>query len=160
MLMLTTILSDFSRVIFNPKDKNYTGTLNGLYKELLEATTPFNFFDYFEFNEDILDLYSSLKDRYLINVFTTGTIQSAPEVRQKIGLIFDNIFSAEEYQLDKKQPEAYLFIAKKLNKGHAEIIYIDDEITNIQAAKKAGLAVILYQDFGQLKSQLAKILEQ
>ena len=80
--MITTILSDFSRVILNPKDKNYKGTLNGLNKELLEKEVKYLFFNYFEFNKEILNLYIQLKEKYSINVFTTGTIQNRLEIRQ------------------------------------------------------------------------------
>lgn len=145
--MTTTILSDFSRVILNPKDKNYTGTLNGLNKELLEKNKNYFFFDYFEFNDEILNLYRQLKTKYSINVFTTGTIQNTPEVMQIINLIFDNIYTAKDFGLDKKQPEAYLFIAKKLKKRPSEILFIDDQQANIDAAKQVGLSTILYTDF-------------
>jgi len=145
--MITTILSDFSRVILNPKDKNYTGTLNGLHKELSEKNENYPFFDYFEFNDEILNVYRQLKTKYSVNIFTTGTIQNTPEVRQVIDPIFEHIYTAKDFGLDKKQPEAYLFIAKKLNKKPSEILFIDDQQANIDAAKKAGLNTILYTDF-------------
>lgn len=145
--MITTILSDFSRVILNPKDSNYKGTLNGLHKELLVKDKNYPFFKYFEFNDEILNLYRQLKTKYSINIFTSGTIQNRPEVRKIIDPIFDNIYTAKDFDLDKKQPEAYLFIAKKLNKNPSEIIFIDDQQTNINAARQAELNTILYIDF-------------
>ncbi len=145
--MISTILSDFSRVILNPKDKNYTGTLNGLHKELSEKNENYSFFDHFEFNDEILNVYRQLKTKYSVNVFTTGTIQNRPEVRQVIDSIFDNIYTAKDFGLDKKLPEAYLFIAKKLNKKPSEILFIDDQEKNIEAAKEAGLSTIHYIDF-------------
>src|SRR3990167_1027893 len=140
--MITTILSDFSRVILFPKDKNYKGTLNGLYGEALENNQPFNFFDCFEFNEGILNLYISLKKKYSINIFTSGIIP-----------IFDNIFTAADFGLSKKQPEAYLFIANKLNKDPEEIIYIDDKLDNCKVAEKAGMKTIHYEKFTKFKNQ-------
>lgn len=145
--MITTILSDFSRVILNPKDKNYRGTLNGLHKELSEKNNNYAFFDYFEFNEEILNVYRQLKTKYSVNVFTTGTIQNRAEVRQVIDPIFDNIYTAKDFGIDKKHPEAYLFIAHKLNKKPNEIIFIDDKQVNIDVANQAGLNTILYTDF-------------
>jgi HAD superfamily hydrolase (TIGR01509 family) len=145
--MITTILSDFSRVILFPKDKNYKGTLNGLYKELENKKIPYDFFDYFEFNDDILNLYRQLKNKYSINIFTTGTIQNTQEVKQKLDNIFDNIFSAEEYGLDKAKPDSYKFIANKLGKQASQILYIDDQEKNIKAAKKTGMETILYTNY-------------
>lgn len=157
--MITTILSDFSRVILNPKDKNYKGTLNGLHKELSEKGENYSFFDYFEFNDEILNLYRQLKNKYSMNVYTTGTIQNTPEVRKIIDPIFEHVYTAKDFGLDKKQPEAYLFIAKKLNKKPNEILFIDDQENNIEAAIKAGLSTVLYIDFLTFKLELYRMLD-
>lgn len=156
--MVTTILSDFSRVILNPKDKSYKGTLNALHNDLSEKDKNYPFFNYFEFNEEILNLYRQLKTKHSVNVFTTGTIQNRLEVRLIIDPIFDNIYTAKDFDLDKKQPEAYLFIANKLNKKPGEIIFIDDQVRNIQAAKKAGLNIIQYLNFEGLVLELKDYL--
>ncbi|KKQ00323.1 MAG: putative hydrolase (HAD superfamily) [Candidatus Levybacteria bacterium GW2011_GWA1_39_32] len=156
--MITTILSDLSRVILNPKDKNYKGTLNGLYKELLSKNSKFNFYDYFEFDEEVLNLYSSLKSKYSLNLFTTGSIQNASEAQEKLELVFDNIYSAEDYSLDKKDPDAYKFIAKKLNIDVSQILYIDDQTENIIAAKSADLNVFHYEEYNQLANKIREIL--
>lgn len=157
--MVTTILSDFSRVILNPTDKNYMGTLNGLNKELLEKKGNYPFFDYFEFNDEILNLYKQLRIKFPINIFTTGTIQNRPEVRRIIDTIFENIYIAKDFGLDKKQPEAYLFIAEKLNKKPSEILFIDDQTDNIQAANKAGLNTIQYSKFEGLVLEIKNCLD-
>ncbi len=156
--MINTILSDLSRVILNPKDKNYNGSLNGLYKDLLQKNTSFNFYDYFEFNEDILKFYKSLKDKYSINLFTTSTIQNSTEVKERIDQIFDNIFSAEDYGLDKAKSNAYQFIADKLKISPDKILYIDDQLENIEAARKAGLVVFYYEDYLKLRNQIEQYL--
>ena len=156
--MITTILSDFSRVILFPKDKNYKGTLNGLYGEALENKQPFNFFDFFEFNEEILSLYVSLKDKYSLNIFTSGIIQKAKEVERKIKPIFDNIYTASDFGLSKKQQDAYLFIANKLRKNPTEIVYIDDKLDNCKVAEKAGMKTIHYEEFKKFKNQFVGTL--
>jgi len=158
--VITTILSDFSRVILLPKDKNYKGTLNGLYKELIERGSPFNFFDYFEFNDEILNLYSMLKKKYSINIFTSGTIQNTKEVKEKLGNSFDNVFTAADYQLNKEDPSAYEFIVKKLGVNPDQILYIDDEIRDIEAANKARLNTIHYEEFQKLLGKIKKALNK
>ena len=89
--MISTIISDFSRVILDVKNKEYKGSLNSLYKDLLSHNRKFDFFDYFELNNDILNLLTTLRNKYSINVFTTGTIQRAPEISEIIKPIFDNV---------------------------------------------------------------------
>ena len=157
--MITTILSDFSRVILNPKDRNYKGTLNGLFKELKEKNTPFHFFDYFQFNDEVLGLYTQLKPKYSLNIFTSGSIQNTIEVRKKLNGIFENIFSAEEFGLDKKNPEAYQFIATKLEKLPNEILFIDDQQENINAATITGMKTLLYYDFSSLRQKFPSYLK-
>jgi len=156
--MITTILSDFSRVVLIPKNNKYSGTLNELHKNLSVKSMNYSFFDYFEFNDEILNLYSHLKTKYSINIFTTGTIQNRPEVRQIIDPIFEHIYTAKDYGLDKKQSDAYLFISNKLNRKPSEIIFIDDQTDNIAAAKRAGLHTIHYLDFKKTVSMLKKSL--
>lgn len=156
--MIQTILSDFSYVILYPKDKNYQGTLNGLYKELLSKNKPFNFFDYFVLDEGVLDLYSELKKKYTVNMFTSGYIQNAPEVKAHIEDIFENVYSAEELGLRKKEPNSYNTIAGKLNQSTNSILFIDDQGENIAAAYKAGMSTILFSDFKEFRTRIKEVL--
>lgn len=92
--MITTILSDFSRVILLPKNPLFTGTLNGLNKQLLENDPDYPFFTYFEFNEKLLDLYRQLQKRYSLNIFTSGAIQNRQEVTNITKPLFENSVTA------------------------------------------------------------------
>jgi len=156
--VITSILSDFSRVVLKPKDDNYNGTLNGLYKELKSKSELFNFYDYFELNNQLLDLYKQLKKKYSINLFTTGSIQNAPEIKDKIYSVFEHVFSAEELGLDKKDPKSYMVIAENIHLSPDQIFYIDDQQENIEAAIKAGLFACLYENnqklFKNLKNKI------
>lgn len=143
--MVTTVLSDFSRVLLFPKDPNYPGTLNGLYTELKSKYGSFNFYDYYVFNDELLDFYTKLKEKYSVNIFTTGLIQkNSPEVAARMTPIFENTFAAQDYGLSKQDPQSYVFIADKLGKNPEEILFIDDQKGNIEAAQKAGMQAILY----------------
>lgn len=142
--MITTILSDFSRVILNPKDSSFTGKLNQLNLELTEKYGDYVFEDYFVFNDELLDLYTELKTRYSVNIFTTGTIQNHPEVRKRIDPIFDHIYTAKDFNLNKRSQEAYIFIAHKLKKTPQKILFIDDTQANLDAASAAGMQTVQY----------------
>ena len=155
--MIGTILSDFSRVILDVKDKYYADTLNGLHTELKDKYGEFDFFKYFEFDEKLLELYKKLKEKYSLNIFTTGTIQDAPEVKQRIDGLFENIYTVKDTGLQKSNPQAYLAIAQKLHKKPAEIVFIDDQNVNIAAAQDAGLNTILFTDFASCETALQKL---
>jgi hypothetical protein len=52
--MIKAMLFDFSRVLLFPKGKDPVESLNGKYRELLEAG-EFDFFEHFELNQELLD---------------------------------------------------------------------------------------------------------
>lgn len=159
--MISTILSDFSNVILYAKDKNCHGTLNGLYKSLVEKYQRFNFYDYFIFNEKLLNYFQKLKDNYSINILTSGTIQNnSPEIKEKIKGIFDKVLTTADYGTSKNDSQIYYIIAKELNKKPEEMILIDDQIENINAAKEAGLTTSLFNTNGKLFNQLDKLLKR
>lgn len=155
--MVTTLLSDFSRVLLNVKDKSYTGFLNTLHQEM-SAKPDYKFFDYFELNEELLKFLETIKDKYSLYIFTTGSVQNVPNVRTRIDPIFRKIYSSEELGLNKKDPQSYLFIAKDLNKNPNEILFTDDQLENIKAAQTAGLPVIHFQSNEQFINDLSKVV--
>lgn len=155
--MLNTLLFDFSRVLLDVKDKSYKGFLNDLHREKSKQH-GYKFFDYFELNKGLLEFLESIKDRYSLYIFTTGSVQNVPEVRKILDKIFLKIYSSEELDLNKKDPKSYLFIAKDLNKNPGEILFTDDQPDNINAAGKAGLTTIHFQSNRQFISDLSKTM--
>lgn len=148
--MPSALLSDFSRVILRPRDRGYTAGLNALHKRLTgESEGTYQIFDYFEFNEELLDFYKSLKGRYPINIFTTDIIQNHPKIRVRLEPIFDHIFAANDLGLSKRDPQAYIFIANKLHLDPKEIVYVDDQSGNVEAANEAGLTAFQYNNDNQ-----------
>lgn len=157
--MVSTLLSDFSRVLLFPIDKNYSGGLNALNKQLIEELgIQYPFFNYFELNSDLLELYKQLKNKYSINIFTSDTIQDRAEVREILNPIFSKVFSAKDYDLNKRESSSYSFLADKLGRNPNEILYIDDQFENISAAKEAGLTTIQYINNFDIKDKLSNYL--
>lgn len=155
--MIKAIVSDFSRVILFPKDKNYLYSLNALHKELSQKP-GYSALDHFELNISLLDFYKSLKDKTPIYIFTSDAIQDAPEFQPYLQPVFKEILSAKKMSTDKKFPEAYKLIATHLNLSPNEILYIDDAPENIYAAKTAGLNTFLYENYEQLLEQVREAL--
>ena len=155
--MITTLLFDFSRVLLFAKDKNYKEDLNPLNKKLLEENPNYDFLNYFELNQELLNFLETIKDKFELCIFTSGSIQNAKEIRPKLDKVFKNIFSAEELDLSKKESAGYTEIAKKINKTPSEILFIDDSQANIQAASEAGLNTFQYQDNESLIEKIKSI---
>ena len=143
--MIKAVISDFSRVLLVPKDKSYSGGLNELHQKLAQQT-DYNPLVYFELNLRLLDFYSSLKDTYSLFVFTSETIQNAPEFRAYLEPVFDEMISALDLGVNKKDIQAYTKLVAKLNLKVDEVMYIDDSVDNVEAATQAGLKAILFKD--------------
>ena len=154
--MITTIISDFSRVLLFPKDHKYTGSLNDLHKKLInEKGETYDFFKHFQFNEELFAIYKNLNGTYPIYIFTTDTIQERAEIRKLLDSVVADIFIANHHNLKKDQADAYLFIANKLQKMPQTFLYIDDIEENVKAAQEAGMSAILYKNNKQLQEELA-----
>jgi len=155
--MITTIIFDFSRTLLFPKDKNYKGSLNKLHKELSQKQ-DYQFLDHFKFNEELLLLLNKIKDNFSLYIFTTEVIQKAKESKEKIKSIFKKIYTEEDTKLKKNDPKAYSFITNDLGKNPSEILYIDDTIENINAAKRVGLKTIHYSSNKMLLKEIERIV--
>lgn len=153
------IIFDFSRVFLFPKDPDYAGSLNAKNKELIEKYgSGYKFLEHFRLNEELLELSKKLSETYQLYIFTTDNIQDNSEIKPTLDKIFTKIFKAKELEVMKSESRAYELIAETLCLKSNEIIYIDDTLENIDAAKKAGLNAIHYKDNEQLFDVLNKII--
>lgn len=150
--MITNILFDFSRVILFPKDENYKGLLNDLYRRITQEKS--SFLDHYKFNEELLNFLKPLKGKYHLSIYTTDIVQNDPVARQILDPIFEEIFAANDLGISKKDPKGYLVIANKLNVKPEHMLFIDDGEANIEAAKEAGLETIHYLSNKQLLKDL------
>lgn len=144
--MIKAILSDFSETILFPKDARHHHNLNGLHRELMSKYGEYNAWDYFVLNEELLDFYKGLKTQYPLYLFTTDEVQNQPQIKLKLQEIFNEIISAKEFGINKKTPEAYIFIVEKIKCQPPEVLFIDDREVNLEPATKAGLNTLLFVD--------------
>lgn len=152
---MTTLLFDFSRVLLHPKDKTIP-SLNGLYRSLLQQK-QYNFFDHFELNEVLFTYLKTIKDTYPLFIFTSDTIQNAPEIQDELRSLFKGIYSAKDLGVSKKDPEAYRLLIQHLHTIPTDLLYIDDTLDNIVAAKSAGLRTIHFTKNELLIKELQKL---
>ncbi|MDO8470553.1 MAG: HAD-IA family hydrolase [bacterium] len=156
--MITCILFDFSRVLLFPKDESYTGGLNKL-NRILADQPGYSILDHFRLNEELLAYLRILGKSRDIYIFTSETIQDAPEFAPHLASAFKGVYSATKLSTSKKLPEAYEIVLKDLNKKPEEVLFVDDNKGNIEAASLAGLHTILYTSNAQLFSELEKKLQ-
>ena len=155
--MIKAILSDFSRVILRPKNREGNDSMGRFHREMQE-TEGYRIFDYFELNAELLDFYRSLKGRYPIYMFTTSFLEKEPEIARQIEGIFDRILVTHEMGLHKKEPSSYVTVARELGYQPEEILYIDDTPHRAAAAEAAGMKVVLFTTNAEAIPEIEKIL--
>jgi HAD superfamily hydrolase (TIGR01509 family) len=137
--MIKAVIVDFSRTILFPKDPFYKSSLNDLYKQIKGE----NFNEYFELNKDLLAYFVKLKERFKLYIFTTGNVQNDDSINQLLREIFDGIYNIEATGGSSKDTkDAYIKLASLIGINPDEILFIDDQIENINAALTAGFATI------------------
>jgi FMN phosphatase YigB (HAD superfamily) len=155
--MIKALISDIAWVLLFPTDKAYTSSLNNLHKE--KSINPdYKFLDHFEFNIELLEYYKSLKGKVGLYIFTSETIQDAPELQPNLQSVFEKVYSASKLGISKKDPNAYKFLVNDIQLQPEETLFIDDTQTNIDAAKLAGLDTILYKDNHQVITDISEKL--
>lgn len=136
--MIQAIFTDSSHVLIFAKDPAYTGGINALYAKK-KNTENFEFWSFFEINKELFEFYSSLNSHIPVYVFTTGTIQNAPELRSLYQNSFVDVFSANKLGISKKDSSSYLALCEKIHVDPEKVLYIDDKQEHVDVAKQAGL---------------------
>lgn len=97
--------------------------------------------------EGIKDFIEKLKTLDLkIGLATNSPGKIIPVVLEATGTthLFDTVSSAESEIAGKPNPAIYLTTAKKLNVKPGECLVIEDSISGMEAAKKAGMTIVAF----------------
>lgn len=119
--MIKGLISDFSYVLAFPKD--------GIW----------------EVNQELLDYYQTLKKRDCqIYVFTNNSVAELQNIRLKLEQTITRIISSRVTNLDKTDPDSYRQLATELELKPNEIVFVDDQLVNVEAAREAGMAIVYF----------------
>ncbi len=142
--MIKVLLLDFSYTLCFPKTKESIESLNGLYADIIRKNPTANPLENFIINQELLNYLQTLKTTQKIHLFTSGTMHSDPTIAQMLQPIFDGYITSIELNMPKSFPDTYKVIANKLNTDLKEILFIDDQQKNIEAATIAGIQAIRF----------------
>ena len=149
------ILLYFSRVILFPRDENYHGSLNSLHRNQSAQDPSYSFLEHFRLNNELLDSLKAIKNVPLY-IFTSGYVQEAPVIQASLRAVFKGIYSAERLGVDKSDPSAYEKICQIIEFAPKDVLFIDDQQSNLEAAGKAELRTHHYSDNDELKNFLRR----
>lgn len=85
-----------------------------------------------------------MKDRGdSLNVLTASSHSALDPCLKRLGIfdIFDNVWSCDDFNTSKTDPEIYRAAAEKLCRTVDEIIFVDDNLVADETAKAAGMRV-------------------
>jgi HAD superfamily hydrolase (TIGR01509 family) len=100
--------------------------------------------------EGVVNALKKMKDRGdSLNVLTASGHAALDPCLIRLGIfdIFDNVWSCDDFNTSKADPEIYRMAAERLGKGVGEVIFVDDNLNADMTAKKAGMTVVgIYDD--------------
>jgi len=109
------------------------------------------------YNKDVLSLIETLKKKYMVVALTNTEIEVG-EHNRGAGLFdyFDKVFLSTEMKVMKPEESIYLRVASDLQCSPKEVVFVDDRIENVEAAKRVCMNAILFENINQLKKELTK----
>lgn len=122
----------------------------GLNKSVEEiGKTMYEYF-YYEYahtipaKEKVIDTLKELKAQgHSLNVLTASPHLTLDACLKRLDMfdLFDNVWSCDDFNTSKSNPEIYTAVAKKLNVSVEEVLFLDDNYNADKTAKTAGMKV-------------------
>lgn len=156
--MIKTILVDFSRVVVIPRDRAYSGSLNAFYRSLTPEERQSDFFRHFQWNAPMVSFLDRLKGKFPLILFTTDILQNDPAIAATINKLFERIISASDTGWAKDVARSYTEVARELKQSPGDVLFIDDQVGNVAAAREAGMTAIQYGDHEKFLRDVAVYL--
>jgi HAD superfamily hydrolase (TIGR01509 family) len=109
-----------------------------------------------EYDKEMLRLVDRLRQSYRVVCFT-NTEPEIAEFNRKRGLFdyFERAFISSEMGTRKPDLKSYQNVLSELNIRPKQEVFIDNMLSYVNAAEKAGIRGILYQNISQLKKELS-----
>lgn len=108
--------------------------------------------------EGTVDIFKKLKEskRYKIYALTNWSAETFPIAQQHYDFLnwFDGVVVSGTEKMRKPVPEFYNLLLQRYNVKPEEAIFIDDNLRNVEAARKVGITSIHFASPEQLSNEL------
>jgi HAD superfamily hydrolase (TIGR01509 family) len=110
-------------------------------------------------NKNILKLISALKKNYRVAMLSNINKEYMDLLSKRCNLdkYFELILASSETGYVKPEPQIFKALSDKLTLSYSEMVFIDDQPSNIETARKLGITAFLYQDVKQLQTDLKNV---
>lgn len=108
-------------------------------------------------NTRVLELVKVLKKRGFILIILSNESKEWMDIKIekfKLDKFFDKIYCSAYLGISKPSIEIFNYVLRDLRIKASKIIFIDNQINNINIAEKLGIKTILYKNVQQLNEQL------
>lgn len=115
----------------------------------------------FPLDKRMLEIIDKIKDRYKI-VMMSNQVESWLEKVIEENLLKEKFhLFVNSYHVNIRKPDEGIFnIALQRSKSKSlETLFIDNKLENINAAKKLGMEVILFENFEQFRSEFSRFVK-
>ena len=103
-----------------------------------------------EAKPNVISTLKALKEQGAsLNVLTASPHTALDPCLKRLGIydLFDNVWSCEDFNTTKADPEIYRMAAERIGKRVDEIIFLDDNFNALETAKSSGMTVYgVYDD--------------
>ena len=100
--------------------------------------------------DGVVDTLLSMREGgYSLNILTASPHTVLDPCLKRLGIfeLFDNVWSCDDFETSKADPEIYKIAAKRLNIAPSQVVFVDDNINAVKTAKSAGvMAIGIYDD--------------
>lgn len=109
-------------------------------------------------DKKMIMLVKRIKKNYKVAILS-NTIEEHSRINKKIKLFnyFDEVLLSNEVGFRKPEKQFFQEASKRLNIPFSKLIFIDDQLRWVKAAKKIGIKSILFKSEKQLEKEFKKI---
>lgn len=109
----------------------------------------------------LVEFIQSLRGEYKTVLLSNAWDNLRPLLKGlwKIDSVFDHIFISAELGLAKPDPEIYKVVIDSLDQDPSELIFIDDFVENVKAAREANLNAIHFRNRDQALADIMEYLD-
>jgi putative hydrolase of the HAD superfamily len=114
------------------------------------------FWSYVKIDPDTVALIEDLRKKYRVALLTNAIVPFVREIMARYDLerLFDTILVSAEEHMTKPDPAYFTLLCRKMGVAAGDCIFLDDNPVNLEGAKTAGLATVLFTGAPAARAEL------
>ena len=107
-----------------------------------------DFFREGELNTELLAFARQLRPNYQLGILSNAWRSTRNDLTDKLGLgeLFKPLIISAEEGVAKPDPRIYQIAIERLDRQPAEVVFLDDQLENVEAARHFGMRAVHYQN--------------